>query len=68
MAVQKQATDEGSGVPQLAMAVWATYGNFRKLVAYVLTSDATQAVQTVKQLGYLGLNWEVELVTLPPVK
>jgi hypothetical protein len=65
MAVQKQATDEGSGV---AMAVWATYGNFRKLVVYVLTSDAAQAVQTVKQLGYLGLNWEVELVTLPPVK
>jgi hypothetical protein len=52
--------------PQLAMAVKATYKNFRKLVAYVLTDDAALAIQMVKQLGYSGLEWEADLVTLPP--
>jgi hypothetical protein len=53
-------------VPRLAMAVWATHNHFRKLVAYVLTDDAALAIQTVKQMGYLGLKWEAELVTLLP--
>jgi hypothetical protein len=50
--------------PQLATAVRATYKSFRKLVAYVLTDDAGLAIQTVKELGYFGLEWEAELVTL----
>jgi hypothetical protein len=49
------------------MAVKATYKNFRKLVAYVLTDDAALAIQMVKQLGYSGLEWEADLVTLPPL-
>lgn len=52
--------------PQLAMAVRATYKNFRKLVAYVLTDDAALAIRMVKQMGYFGLEWEVELLTLLP--
>jgi len=52
--------------PQLAMAVRATYKNFGKLVAYVLTDDPALAIQIVKQMGYFGLKWETELVTLLP--
>ena len=52
--------------PQLAMAVRATYKNFRKLVAYVLTDDVAVAIQIVKQMGYFGLEWDAELVTLLP--
>jgi hypothetical protein len=48
------------------MAVGATYKNFRKLVAYVLTDDAALAIQMVKQMGYFGLEWEADLVTLLP--
>jgi hypothetical protein len=74
MAKPKQALDrEGERIdccvvvaPQLAMAVRATYKNFRKLVAYVLTDDAALAIQMAKQMGYFGLEWEAELVTLLP--
>jgi hypothetical protein len=51
--------------PQIAIAVWGTYKDFRKLVAYVLTDDAALAIQKVKEMGYFGLEWEAELVTLP---
>lgn len=50
------------------MAVWATYKNFRKLVAYVLTDDAALAIQIVQQMGYFGLSWEAESLTLPPTE
>jgi len=52
--------------PQQAMAVWGTYKDFRHLVAYVLTDEAELAIQTVKHMGYVGLEWEAELVTLLP--
>ena len=52
--------------PQTATAVWGRYKNFRQLVAYVLTEDMELAVQTVKEKGYCGLDWETELVTLLP--
>jgi hypothetical protein len=52
--------------PQSAMAVWGTYKDFRHLVAYVLTDEAGLAIETVKQQGYFGLEWEAELVTLLP--
>jgi hypothetical protein len=51
---------------QRAMAVWGTYKDFRKRVAYVLTDDPALAIQMVKELGYFGLEWEAELVTLLP--
>lgn len=82
MAKPKQALDSGReridccvgvagtsippSAPQLAVAVRATYKNFRKLVAYVLTDDAALAIQMVKQMGYFGLEWEADLVTLLP--
>jgi hypothetical protein len=53
-------------IPQLAMAVWATYKDFRHLLGYVLTEDAQLAIQTVKQMGYFGLDLEAKLVTLLP--
>jgi hypothetical protein len=53
--------------PQQAMAVWATYKDFRRLVAYVITDDALLAIRTVKQMGYVGLEWEAALVTLLPL-
>jgi hypothetical protein len=52
--------------PQFAMAVWGTYKDYRHLVAYVLTDEAGLAIETVKQQGYFGLEWEAELVTLLP--
>ena len=52
--------------PQIAMAVWGIYKGFRHLVAYVLTDNAGLAIDTVKQKGYSGLEWEAELVTLHP--
>jgi len=55
-----------TSAPQTAMAVWGTYKDFRQLVGYVLTDDAGLAIQTVKQKGYYGLDWEAELVTLLP--
>ena len=55
--------------PQQAVAVWGTYKGFRYLVAYVLTDEVELAIQTVKHMGYMGLEWEAELVTLlPPSK
>jgi len=55
--------------PQIAMAVWGIYKDFRHLVAYVLTDNVGLAIDTVKQKGYFGLEWEAELVTLlPPTK
>ena len=48
------------------MAVWGIYKGFRHLVAYVLTDNAGLAIDTVKQKGYSGLEWEAELVTLLP--
>lgn len=70
MATAKQGLDCGSAAglpaPQIAVAVQATYKDFRKLVAYVLTDDAALALQMVKQMGYFGLQWEAELVTLLP--
>lgn len=52
--------------PQFAVAVWGAYKDFRHLVAYVLTDEAGLAIETVKQQGYFGLQWEAELVTLLP--
>ena len=52
--------------PQLAMAVWATYKDFRHLLGYVLTEDAQLAIHVIKQMGYFGLDWEAKLVTLLP--
>jgi hypothetical protein len=70
VATAKRGLDCGSAAglpaPQIAVAVQATYKDFRKLVAYVLTDDAALAIQMVKQMGYFGLEWEAELVTLLP--
>jgi hypothetical protein len=69
-ATAKQGLDCGSAAglpaPLIAVAVQATYKDFRKLVAYVLTNDPALAIKVVKQMGYFGLQWEAELVTLLP--
>jgi hypothetical protein len=70
MATAKRGLNCGSAAglpaPQIAVAVQATYKDFRKLVAYVLTDDPALAIKVVKQMGYFGLEWEADLVTLPP--
>ena len=70
VATAKLRLDCGSAAglpaPQVAMAVRATYKDFHKLIAYVLTDDPDVAIKVVKQMGYFGVEWEAELVTLLP--
>ena len=71
MATAKLRLDCGSAAgpaglpaPQVAMAVRATYKDFHKLIAYVLTDDPAVAIKVVTQMGYFGLKLEADLVTL----
>ena len=70
VATAKLRLDCGSAAglpaPQVAMAVRATYKDFHKLIAYVLTDDPAVAIKVVKQMGYFGLTLEPALVTLLP--
>jgi hypothetical protein len=44
----------------------ATYKDFHKLIAYVMTDDPALAINVVRRMGYFGLTLEADLVTLLP--